>query len=562
MPPAKNPRDAAKSAPRSRARSAWSLLEQHAKTRAKVHLRDLFDADEGRARRFRLAAAGLTLDYSKNNVDRKTMELLLRLADETGLDDWRRKMFAGAQVNDSEKRAALHVALRNRSTRAMRTGGEDVMPAVRKVLKQMRAFSGAVRSGVWKGATGKRISTVVAVGIGGSHLGPAMACDALRPWQKDGLSVRFVSSVDSTDLANATKGLDPATTLFAVVSKTFTTQETMTNARSAKAWLTKALGPRATAKHFVAVSTNADAVKAFGIDVANMFPFWDWVGGRYSLWSAVGLPVALACGMERFEAMLEGGHAMDEHFRTEPFATNLPAVLGLLDVWNVDVLGAGILAVLPYDRHLEKFPAFLQQMIMESNGKRVGRDGRAVARPTGPVVFGATGTDAQHSFFQLLHQGTQKIACDFIAVAQSMNPLAGHQDLLVANCLAQSAALMRGRTREEAADEMKAQGASDADVRRLAPLRAFPGDRPSNTILIERLDAHALGALIALYEHRVYVAASVWGINPFDQWGVELGKKIADAILPAVAGKEAKTALDSSTLALARQYRAWTEKKA
>ncbi len=545
--------------PTKKSPDAWRRLAQRAKANADVPLRDLFDVDDKRFRRFSLELDGLLLDFSKQRVDRKTMDALFDLAREADVDAWRKKMFTGAQINDSERRAAFHVALRNRATKAMRVGGEDVMPAVRKVLAKMRSFSGAVRSGVWRGATGKRISTVVAIGIGGSHLGPAMACDALMPWRKGGPAVRFVSSVDGTDLARATEGLDPATTLFVVVSKTFTTQETMANAKSARAWLTKALGKAATAKHFVAVSTNAKAVAAFGIDVANMFPFWDWVGGRFSIWSSVGLPVALACGMAAFEKMLAGGHAMDEHFRTAPLEENLPVTMALLDVWNVDCLGAEILAVLPYDRHLDKFPAFLQQLMMESNGKGVGRDGRRARHPTGPVVFGATGTDAQHSFFQLLHQGTQAIACDFIAVAEAQNPLDGHHDMLVANCLAQSAALMRGRTKEEARDEMKAQGATDSEIRRLLPLKVFPGNRPSTTILLRRLDPFALGQLIALYEHRVFVAGVLWGVNSFDQWGVELGKKIADSILPAVADGIAGDH-DGSTAGLAARYRAWAGK--
>jgi glucose-6-phosphate isomerase len=530
-------------------RSAWKALEAHHRKIRDLHLRELFAADPQRGDRLAAEAAGVYLDYSKNRVTDETLALLVRLAEECGLRERIDAMFRGEKVNATEGRAALHVALRAPAGVSILVGGANVVPTVHAVLDRMAAFADRVRAGAWPGHTGKRIGAVVNIGIGGSDLGPAMAYRALRRYSDRALAFRFVSNVDATDFVEATRDLDPAGTLFIVSSKTFTTQETMANARSARAWLVRGLGSEAAvAKHFVAVSTNAPEVAKFGIDPANMFEFWDWVGGRYSLDSAIGLATMIAIGPDHFRAMLGGFREMDEHFRSAPFERNLPVLLGLLTVWYVDFFGAQTVAVLPYEQYLERFPAYLQQLAMESNGKRVTIDGGAVGCDTSPVYWGEPGTNGQHSFYQLLHQGTRLVPCDFIAFGQSLNPLGDHHDLLLANVLAQGEALAFGKT----ADEVRAEGVPDA----LVPHRTFEGNRPSNTLLAERLTPAALGRLVALYEHSVFTQAAIWNINPFDQWGVELGKALAQRIVPELAAApEPALSHDSSTNALIRRYR-------
>jgi glucose-6-phosphate isomerase len=528
----------------------WRRLAEHHAAVKDLHLRTLFAADAQRAERFTLEAAGLYLDYSKNRITGDTLPLLLALARACGLPEAIRAMFAGEKINATEQRAVLHVALRNRSNRPMLVDGRDVMPGVNAVLDRMAAFARRVRSGEWKGHTGRPIRAVVNLGIGGSDLGPAMACEALRPYSDRRLTVRFVSNVDGTHLAESTRDLNPAETLFIVASKTFTTQETMTNAQSARAWSLAALrDPAAVARHFVAASTAATEVKAFGIDPANMFEFWDWVGGRYSLCSAVGLPVMLAIGPERFVELLEGFHAMDRHFAESPLERNLPVVLGLLGVWYNNFFGAETHAILPYNQSLHRFPAYLQQADMESNGKSVDRQGRRVQWQTGPVVWGEPGTNGQHAFYQLIHQGTRLIPADFIGFCRSHNPLGDHHDKLMAHCFAQTEALAFGKT----AEEVRAEGTPE----RLVPFKVFEGNRPTNTILADALDPRTLGALVALYEHRIFTQGVVWNVCSFDQWGVQLGKVLADGVLRELrAGAEPAPAHDSSTNALIRRYRA------
>ena len=531
------------------ARPAWKALAAHHAALGDRHLRDLFAEDRGRGERFAAEGAGLYLDYAKQRVTDETLRLLLALAEEAGLRERIEAMFRGEKVNVTEQRAALHVALRAPAEQVILVDGQDVVPEVQAVLTRMAAFSEQVRDGTWRGHTGRRIRHVVNIGIGGSDLGPVMAYEALRFYSDRGLSFRFVSNVDGTDFAEATADLDPAETLFIVASKTFTTQETMTNAQTARQWSLAVLGDAAAvARHFVAVSTNAAAVAAFGIDTANMFGFWDWVGGRYSMGSAIGLSTMIAIGAERFRDLLGGFHAMDEHFRRAPFAQNLPVLMGLLAVWNHNFLGAETLAVLPYDQYLRRFPAYLQQLTMESNGKHVTRDGAPTTYQTGPVYWGEPGTNGQHSFYQLIHQGTRLIPCDFIAFAQPLNPLGRHHDLLMANVFAQAEALAFGKTLAE----VRAEGIPDW----LAPHRVFEGNRPSSTLLAERLTPATLGALVALYEHLVFTQAAIWDINPFDQWGVELGKALAGRIVPELES-EAPPALahDGSTNALIRRYR-------
>jgi glucose-6-phosphate isomerase len=514
-----------------------------------VHLRALFAADPGRGERLAAEGAGLYLDYSKHRVTDETLRLLLRLADECGLPARIEAMFRGDPINVTEGRAVLHVALRAPRGRAIRVDGKDVVAEVHGVLDRMADFATRVRTGTWTGHTGRPIRNVVNIGIGGSDLGPVMAYQALRAYGTRELTFRFVSNVDATDFVEATRDLDPAETLFIVSSKTFTTLETMTNARTARAWLVAALGDeRAVARHFAAVSTSAEAVRAFGIDPANMFGFWDWVGGRYSMDSAIGLSTMIAVGPDHFRAMLAGFHAMDEHFRTAPFERNLPVLMGMLGVWYGDFLGAQTVAVLPYDQYLHRFPAYLQQLAMESNGKSVTLDGQPVDYETGAIYWGEPGTNGQHSFFQLLHQGTRLVPCDFIAFARSLNPLGDHHDVLIANVLAQAEALAFGKT----ADEVRAAGVPE----RLVPHRVFPGNRPSSLILAERLTPGTLGALVALYEHSVFTQGVVWHIDSFDQWGVELGKVLAQRILPELQSEaELPPAHDSSTSALIRRYR-------
>jgi glucose-6-phosphate isomerase len=535
--------------------SAWQALEQHRQEMRGIAMRDLFLSDPGRARGMRLSAAGLHLDYSKNLVTPQTLSLLIDLADAADLSGWIARMFAGEPINNTEERAVLHVALRNRSHRPIAVDGQDVMPSVRRVLDRLEAFVGLVRSGEWKGFQGQSIRDVVNIGIGGSNLGPKMVCTALGAYGSNDLRVHFVSNVDGTHLLETLHDLDPARTLFIVASKTFTTQETMTNANSAREWLLAAAGdPGAIAKHFVAVSTNAEKVSAFGIDTRNMFGFWDWVGGRYSLWSAIGLPIALAVGYERFVELLEGAFGMDEHFRTTPLASNMPAILGLLGVWYANFWDARTHAVLPYDQYLRLLPSYLQQGDMESNGKGVTREGAAVDYTTGPVVWGEPGTDGQHAFFQLIHQGTQLIPADFIGAIKSHNELGDHHLMLMANFFAQTEALMRGRTSDEALAEMLNAGVAEERARLLAPHRTFPGSRPTNSILMERLTPYTLGALIALYEHRIFVQGVLWGINSFDQWGVELGKQLAGVILEELQEGRVSGDHDASTSALLTDF--------
>ena len=532
------------------ASAAWKALVQHQREVRDLHLRELFADDPARAERMTLEAAGLTLDYSKNRITDATVKLLLALAEQSGLRARIDAMFRGDRINVTENRAVLHVALRAPRGASIVIDGENVVLQVHAVLDKMADFSERVRNGGWKGHTGKRIRNVINIGIGGSDLGPVMAYEALKYYSDRRLTFRFVSNVDSTDFAEATRDLDPAETVFIVASKTFTTLETMTNAHAARDWSLGALGGdvKAVARHFVAVSTNAGKVAEFGIDTANMFGFWDWVGGRYSMDSAIGLSTMLAIGPEHFRALLAGFHGMDEHFRTAPFERNLPVLLGLLALWYNNFFGAQTVAVLPYEQYLKRFPAYLQQLAMESNGKRVTLDGEPVACDTGQIYWGEPGTNGQHSFYQLIHQGTRLIPCDFIAFGQSLNPLGAHHEMLLANVFAQAEALAFGKTPEQ----VKAEGTPDW----LVPHRVFDGNRPSNMILAERLTPATLGTLVALYEHSVYTQGAIWHIDSFDQWGVELGKALAQCIIPELeSGSEPELAHDSSTNALIRSAR-------
>ena len=532
-------------------RPAWKALADHYEKVRGMHLRDLFANDPQRGERFTAEGVGIFLDYSKNRLTDETLRLLLVLAGECGLRERIDAMFRGDKINVTENRAVLHVALRAPRDAEIVVDGENVVPQVHAVLDKMAAFSDRVRTGEWRGATGKPIRNVINIGIGGSDLGPVMAYEALRHYSNRDMTFRFVSNVDGTDFAEAVRDLDAAETLFVISSKTFTTLETMTNAHSAREWSLGALGgdPKSVARHFVAVSTNAKGVAEFGIDTANMFGFWDWVGGRYSMESAIGLSTMLAIGPESYRAMLSGFHQMDEHFRTTPFERNLPVLMGLLGVWYADFFGAETMAVLPYEQYLKRFPAYLQQLTMESNGKHVTLDGTAVNYQTGPIYWGEPGTNGQHSFYQLIHQGTRLIPCDFLAFAEPSNALGRHHDLLMANVFAQTEALAFGKTLAQ----VKVEKTPDW----LAPHRVFEGNRPTNTILAARLTPEALGKLVALYEHSVFVQGTVWQINSFDQWGVELGKVLAQKIVPELeSAKETTLAHDSSTNALIRRYRA------
>jgi glucose-6-phosphate isomerase len=535
--------------------SAWTDLKKHWESIAKLQMRDLFEQDPGRAARFSLEGCGIYLDYSKNLVDRETMRLLMDLAKAADLTFWGDSLLRGDKVNNTEGRAVLHMALRNIGYRSYEVDGVDVMPGIRSVLARMRAFSDDVRNGRWLGYTGQRITDVVSIGIGGSSLGPKMVCEALRPYQSPDLRVHFVSNVDAAQLMQKLNFLNPATTLFIIASKTFTTQETITNAESARAWCLESLhNEAAIARHFVAVSTNRDAVAEFGIDPHNMFEFWNWVGGRYSLWSAIGLPIALAVGINRFEELLAGAHDMDEHFVEAPPERNMPIILALLGILYNNFGNADTQAIIPYDQNLQHLPTYLQQVDMESNGKRVTRDGEVVDYDTGPVIWGQPGTDAQHSFFQLIHQGTRLIPTDFILPLASHYPVDGHHDKLVANCLAQAQALMRGRTEAEARAELEAGGIEDDLIEKLVPHRTFPGNRPSNMIIVDKITPHVLGALIAMYEHKGFVQGVVWGVDSFDQWGVELGKQLAGHILADFRQISCSPGVDSSTASLIRRY--------
>jgi len=535
--------------PRNR-QTAWSTLALHYKTVSKLHLRQLFADDPKRGERLAVEAVGLYLDYSKNRITDETMRLLLQLAEESGLRARIDAMFRGEKINITEKRAVLHVALRAPRDESIVVDGENVVPKVHAVIGRMADFSNRVRSGEWKGHTGKRIRNVINVGIGGSDLGPVMAYEALKHYSDRAMTFRFVSNIDGTDFAEAVRDLDPSETLFIISSKTFTTLETMTNAHTAREWSLAGLGgdEKSVAKHFVAVSTNTAEVTKFGIDTANMFEFWDWVGGRYSMDSAIGLSTMVAIGPENFQAMLNGFHQMDEHFRTVPFEQNLPVLMGLLAIWYNDFFGAQTVAVLPYEQYLKRFPAYLQQLTMESNGKHVRLDGKKVRRDTGPIYWGEPGTNGQHSFYQLIHQGTRLIPCDFIAFSKPLNPLGRHHDMLIANVCAQTEALAFGKT--------PAQVEAEGTPKWLVPHRVFEGNRPSNTIMAEKLTPETLGKLVALYEHSVFTQGAIWNIDSFDQWGVELGKVLAQRIIPELESKaEPQLAHDSSTNNLIRYYR-------
>jgi glucose-6-phosphate isomerase len=535
---------------------AWNALAAHRDAHRDVSLRALFAEDPARFERFSLEVEDVLVDYSKNRVTGETMRLLFDLARQARVFEWRDRMMSGDKINGTEGRAVLHVALRNRSNRPVLVDGKDVMPEVNRVLAKMRTFADSVRSGSWKGATGRRITDIVNVGIGGSDLGPVMASTALKPYWQKGLRAHFVSNVDGAHFIDTVADLSPEQTLFIIESKTFTTQETLMNARSARAWIVDALGESAVPRHFVAVSTATEEVKKFGIDPNNMFEFWDWVGGRYSLWSAIGLPIAVVVGADAFEELLAGGHAMDEHFRSAPLEKNAPVVLGMLGIWYSNFLGAETHAILPYDQSMSRFAAYFQQGDMESNGKRVTRSGHFIDDySTGPVVWGEPGTNGQHAFYQLLHQGTRLVPCDFLAPLETLRPLGKHHEVLLANFFAQTEALMRGKTPDEARSELEVQQLSPERVAQLVPHKTFPGNRPTTSIVFTKLTPRTLGMLIALYEHKIFVQGIVWDIYSFDQWGVELGKQLAKKIEPELGSKGAVTSHDGSTNALINRYK-------
>jgi glucose-6-phosphate isomerase len=535
---------------------AWQALETHYKSIAAVHMREMFADDPQRFKRYSLQWKDILLDYSKNRVTAETMRLLFNLAHQADVEKWRGEMFRGDKINFTEDRAVLHTTLRNRSNRPILVDGKDVMPEVNAVLEHIRSFSNSVRSGAWKGYTGKAIVDVVNIGIGGSDLGPVMVTEALKPYGKAGLNVHFVSNVDGTHLAEVLKKVSPETTLFIIASKTFTTQETLTNAESAKRWFLQSAGDASTvARHFVALSTNAKAVSKFGIDTNNMFEFWDWVGGRYSLWSAIGLSIAVYIGFENFEELLTGAYEMDEHFRNVPIEANMPVILGLLGIWYNNFFDAQAHAILPYDQYMHRFPAYFQQGDMESNGKSVDRNGNEVDYSTGPVIWGEPGTNGQHAFYQLIHQGTKLIPADFIAPIETHNPIGDHHQILLSNFFAQTEALMKGKTRNEARAELQTAGFVGEKLEKLLPHKVFEGNRPTNSIMFKKLTPRTLGSLIALYEHKIFVQGIIWNINSFDQWGVELGKQLAKAILPELKQPGTVSSHDSSTNGLINYYK-------
>jgi glucose-6-phosphate isomerase len=537
---------------------AWQALSKHYAQIKTTHMRDLFAKEPNRFDAFSLRFEDILLDFSKNRATAETMTLLRNLAKQADLRGWAEKMFSGEKINNTENRAVLHIALRNRSNRPILVDGKDVMPEVNAVLKHMQEFSDAIRSGSWTGYSGKKITDVVNIGIGGSDLGPVMVTEALKPYSKRDLKVHFVSNVDGTHIAETLRTLSPETTLFLVASKTFTTQETMTNAQSAREWFLKtAKDEKHIAKHFAALSTNTKDVQKFGIDPKNMFEFWDWVGGRYSLWSAIGLPIAIAIGYDNFVQLLEGAHAMDEHFRTTPLEKNLPATLALLGLWYDDFFDAQSIAILPYDQYMHRFAAYFQQGDMESNGKYVTKDGQVIRDyQTGPIVWGEPGTNGQHAFYQLIHQGTKLIPCDFLAPVESQNPLGEHHPILLSNFFAQTEALMKGKTVEEAKAELVKEGKVTGEaLDKLAQQKAFEGNRPTNSILFQKLTPRTLGSLVAMYEHKIFTQGVIWNINSFDQWGVELGKQLAKVILPELAGSGKVTSHDSSTNGLINDYK-------
>jgi glucose-6-phosphate isomerase len=534
----------------------WQSLVRHYSDLKYTSMREEFALDSGRFKRFTVQCDGLLLDYSKNRVTKETMEKLIELADSVDMSAWIERMYTGEAINNTENRAVLHVALRNRSNTPIMVDDENVMPAVNAVLAQMKKFCDQVHNGEWLGFSGKKITDIVNVGIGGSDLGPAMICDALEPYAIDDMSVHFVSNVDGTDLSTTLEKLDPETTLFVVASKTFTTQETLTNAESARSWFLKSGSQQDVAKHFVAVSTNARAVAEFGINTDNMFEIWDWVGGRYSLWSAIGLPIALYTGMENFERLLDGGHAMDNHFRNTPLESNMPVIMGMLGIWYINFFGSQTHAIVPYDHSLARFPNHMQQLDMESNGKVTNREGQRLSYKTGPVIWGTPGTNGQHAYFQLIHQGTQLIPVDFVLPVNSHYPESDHQSILLANGLAQSEALMKGKNAEEVRAELVQEGHEGEALEALLPHKVFPGNRPSNTLIFPKLTPEMLGKLVALYEHKVFVQGIVWNINSFDQWGVELGKQLAKVILPDLLDPNAEIGVhDSSTTNLIKMIR-------
>ncbi|MBP8238338.1 MAG: glucose-6-phosphate isomerase [Saprospiraceae bacterium] len=537
--------------------TAWQKLQSHYEQMNSVHMRDLFAADPQRFQKFSLQFEDLLADYSKNITTTETLELLLQLAQETQLPKAIQQMFAGEVINETEKRAVLHTALRNRSGRPVLVGGEDVMPGINAVLDRMKQFCSQVHSSAWKGYTGARITDIVNIGIGGSDLGAVMVTEALRPYWVEGIRAHFVSNVDGTHIAETLRQVRPESTLFIISSKTFTTQETMTNAFTARQWFLESARDEAhVARHFVAVSTNAKAVQSFGIDAQNMFEFWDWVGGRYSLSSAIGLSIALSIGYDHFSDLLDGLHAMDEHFRTQPLEKNLPVLLAIIGIWYNNFFGAETEAILPYDQYLHRFPAYFQQGNMESNGKNTDRNGQLVSYQTGPILWGEPGTNGQHAFYQLIHQGTKLIPCDFIAPAVSHNPIGEHHKLLMSNFFAQTEALMKGKTAEEVRAELAAAGKSDAEIKELLPFKVFPGNRPSNSLLLRQITPRSLGILIAMYEHKIFAQGIIWNVFSFDQWGVELGKQLANNILPELQNETPVSSHDASTNGL---INAWKE---
>jgi glucose-6-phosphate isomerase len=535
---------------------SWKQLSEHFQSAQSLHMRDLFEKDLNRFHKFHIKFNDILVDYSKNRITEESMKLLFDLAKEAKVEEWRTKLFAGEKINNTENRAVLHVALRNRSNTPILVDGEDVMPGVNAVLAKMKSFCDTVQAGNWKGYTGKAITDVVNIGIGGSDLGPVMVTEALKPYAKSGISVHFVSNVDGTHIAETLKKVNPETTLFIIASKTFTTQETLANANSAKAWfLETANDPAAVAKHFVALSTNAKEVAAFGIDTNNMFEFWDWVGGRYSLWSAIGLSIAVYIGFDNFIELLTGAHEMDNHFKNTPLENNIPVVLALLGVWYNNFFDADSHAILPYDQYMHRFAAYFQQGDMESNGKGVTKSGEKVDYSTGPIIWGEPGTNGQHAFYQLIHQGTKLIPCDFLAPAKSHNPLGDHHPKLMSNFFAQTEALMKGKTVAEAKAELEKAGLTGEKLAEMANHKEFTGNRPTNSIMFKMLTPKVLGSLVAMYEHKIFVQGMIWDINPYDQWGVELGKQLANKILPELEAAGNISSHDSSTNALINFYK-------
>ena len=536
--------------------TSWASLTQHFKESESLTIKSLFQKDPNRFEKFSISLNDIIIDYSKNKITNKTLELLTGLAHDINLEEAISKMFSGHEINHTEKRAVLHTALRNRTNNPILVDGKDIMPDINAVLAKMKSFSNSVHDGSWVGHTGKKIQSIVNIGIGGSDLGPVMITEALKPYKVDGIETYFVSNVDGTHIAETLKKIDPETTLFLVASKTFTTQETMTNALSAREWLLEYYkDEKSVASHFVALSTNAKAVGEFGIDTANMFEFWDWVGGRYSLWSAIGLSISLTIGHNNFEKLLEGAHAMDTHFSSAELDKNIPVILALIGIWYNNFYGYSSEAILPYDQYMHRFAAYFQQGNMESNGKFVDNNGKNVNYETGPIIWGEPGTNGQHAFYQLIHQGTKIIPCDFIAPAKSHNPIGDHHPKLMANFFAQTEALMNGKTKEEVLEDLQATGIPKEEIDKILPFKVFEGNRPTNSILIKKLDPFTLGSLIAMYEHKIFVQGVIWNINSFDQWGVELGKKLAGEILPELSGDEKISAHDSSTNGLINQYK-------